>query len=89
MKSGSVPYYMADKEISLPGLYCPCCGLSGYIARIPEELDMPSLGTKLAFPHQRCRNCGYQWYEAKDVIALVVSYKYEVSDRTKQTGPPT
>lgn len=44
---------------------------------------MPSLGTNMSFPYLRCRNCGYKWYEAKDVIALVVSYKYEVSDRWK------
>jgi hypothetical protein len=76
---------MADKEILLPGLYCPCCSQCGYIVEVPEELDMPKLGTKMAFPHRRCKNCGFKWYEAKDVIALVVSYKYEVSDKA---APP-
>jgi ribosomal protein L32 len=72
---------MPDKETLLPGLYCPCCGQNGYTVEVPELLNMPALKTEMAFPHRRCRNCGFKWYEAKDVIALVVTYKYEVSDR--------
>lgn len=70
------------KDLKAPMLKCPACDSKGLII-MPESLPMPQLGAEMSFPHFHCPACSFDWYSAKDVIALVVAYKYEVRDRSK------
>jgi len=64
------------KEIHMPGLWCPRCGQKGFTYQVKEIIQITR--GPLDFPHYRCQSCAAKWYDASDVIALVVSYQFEL-----------
>jgi hypothetical protein len=46
------------------------------VFKVTETIQIPA--GKLDFPHYRCQNYHAKWYESGDVIALVVSYQFEL-----------
>jgi uncharacterized Zn finger protein len=63
------------EKITRPGLFCHSCGEKGKVFEIPEVVQM-SQGD-LDLPLFRCENCGAKWYDASDVIPIVVIYRLE------------
>jgi len=59
------------QKIARHGLFCHSCGERGNIFEFPETVTISE--GELDLPLFRCENCGAKWYDASDVIALVVS----------------
>lgn len=64
------------EKIPRPGLFCHSCGEKGKVFEVPETVAISE--GELDLPLFRCENCGAKWYDAGDVISLVVSYQVEL-----------
>jgi uncharacterized Zn finger protein len=67
------------EKIARPGLFCHSCGEKGKIFEFPETVATSE--GELDLPLFRCENCGAKWYDAADVVALVVIYRLEFTKK--------
>jgi uncharacterized Zn finger protein len=63
------------QKIGRPGLFCHSCGEKGQVFEFPETIVVSE--GELDLPLFRCENCGAKWYDACDVVSLVVIYRLE------------
>ena len=57
----------------MPTLFCPRCGSKGHVDQKKEHVEI-GRAEPLDLYLYTCQDCGNKWYDAADVIALVVSY---------------
>jgi len=73
------------EKIPRPGLFCHSCGERGKVFEFPESIAIrDEVGeSELDLPLFRCENCGTKWYDASDVVSLVLIYRLQFSGPEK------
>lgn len=59
--------------MKMPTLTCPRCGTKGHVNMTKETVGVGK-AEPLDLHLYTCQDCGDRWYDAVNVIALVVSY---------------